>query len=386
MRTEIQTSDDPQVLEKENPWGMPARTILLLVGLWLVAATLMAVVLSAQEGLGFRYSFSSAATDLAILAVLLAGVWFLIHRFHETSLVFKVCLHAALAAIVVPTWEMLKRTAMSRMASPEIVEIYVEEAGYWAWLQSFTFYAAAVAGLLVIHAFRRLREEERRASRLQILNREAELRALRAQLRPHFLFNTLNSIYSLIPSRPEEAAEMVALLSDLLRETLEHSDQSTVPLENELQLVERYLSIESVRMGDRLQVEIDADPDTLQAEVPPFLLQPLVENAIRHGAAPSLDLVTVRVEARRNGDRITLRVIDDGCGPGQAAATVRADLSEDTEQTNATNAWTPRAGHGLRITRSRLEVHHGPDFDFGLAARSPQGCIATVEIPFGSEA
>ena len=367
------------------------RTVALLVGIWLVAATLMAVVLSAQEGLGFRYSFTSSAADLAILAALLSGVWFLLERFHERSLGFKIALHLLLAATVVPTWELLNRVVMARMASPEVVELYVEEAGYWAWLQSFTFYSAAVAGLLVILAFRQLREEERRASRLQILNREAELRALRAQLRPHFLFNTLNSIYSLIPSRPEEAAEMVALLSDLLRETLEHNDRSTVPLENELQLVERYLSIESVRMGDRLQVEIDAHPDTLEAEVPPFLLQPLVENAIRHGAAPSLDLVTVRVEARRKGDRVILRVVDDGCGLDQTSGPVLKDTAspEAEVQEDESNATRERlathSGRGLRITRSRLEVHHGPNFEFGLAARSPQGCIATVDIPFGSQ-
>ena len=377
--------DDPQA-DAKAPWQ---RTALVLIAVWLAASTLLAVVLSAQEGLDFRYSFTSSAVDQALLGVLLAGVWLVLKRTQHRSLAFKVALHLGLAAVVIPTWEYLKRLSLARLASPEVVEIYVEEAGYWVWLQSLTIYSVAVAALLVVLTFRRLREEERRASRLQILMRDAELRALRAQLRPHFLFNTLNSIYSLIHSRPDEAAEMVALLSDLLRETLEHRDQSTVPLASELQLVERYLSIESVRMGDRLQIEIEVPENTLRAEVPPFLLQPLVENAIRHGAAPSVDLVTVRVEATRVYDRIVLRVIDDGCGlvadnpeEEKEAPTEPAAEASTLGSAKPRAARSSRPGHGLRITRSRLEVHHGSNFEFSLRANIPRGCVAQVEMPY----
>ncbi len=348
------------------------RGLAILAAMWLAAATTLAAVLSAQEGLPFRYAFASSAIDLATLAALLGGVWWLMVRFEAASLAVKVLLHLALAAVVVPTWETLKRLYLERMVSPEVATIYVEEAGYWAWLQSMSIYAMATSALVALLAFRRLHEEERRANRLQLLMREAELRALRAQLRPHFLFNTLNGVYSLIPDRPSEAASMVAQLSDLLRETLEHSDQSAVPLEAELRLAQRYLEIEAVRMGERLRIEMAPHPETLDALVPPLILQPLAENAIRHGAAPSTDAVCVRVEAERNGDRLVLRVVDDGCGLGAKPA--RTDRRSASAHESS--------GHGLRITRSRLDTLYGEAAQFELTPNAPRGCVATISLPF----
>ncbi len=338
------------------------QVAVVLLGLWLAATVSFAAALSAQEGIGFQYALISGAANVSLLSLLLCVVWACLVRFEDRSFGSKVALHLALAIVVVPLWELSKLYYLKLMVSPEVAEIYVEEAGYWGWLQSFSVYVMAVTALVALLTFRRLRSEERRASRLQISMREAELRALRAQLRPHFLFNTLNSIYSLIPSSPERAGEMVVQLSDLLRETLEHSDQETVTLASELQLAERYLQIEATRMGERLETRFDIGTDCQQALVPPFILQPLIENAIHHGAAPSTEAVQVTVRARAEKGRLRLVVEDDGCG-----------LTDD--------APTAGGGRGLRITRSRLESLYGSAASFDLRAREPRGCVAQLELP-----
>jgi LytS/YehU family sensor histidine kinase len=198
-------------------------------------------------------------------------------------------------------------------------------------------------GVLAVRATRLFERQRRRAAELTLLAREAELRALRAQVRPHFLFNVLNSIYSLVGTRPAEAQEMIALLSDLLRRTLDTGDDALVPLSWELATTEAYLGIERVRLRERLQARVDldgADPGTL---VPPLLLQPLVENAVKHGVAPSVEGGRVTVEARRRQATLELTVRNDR--PSAAPP--------------ATAAATHGEGRGLALTRARLEAVYG---------------------------
>jgi signal transduction histidine kinase len=143
---------------------------------------------------------------------------------------------------------------------------------------------------------------------------QAELRALRAQIHPHFLFNTLNSIASLIGSQPRAAEDVTMRLADLFRYTLRASEREHSTLGQELAFLRDYLEIEQVRFGDRLKVEEDIEPGVEQALVPSLLLQPLVENAVRYAIGARAEGGTLRIAARRNGDRLTLEVIDDGPG------------------------------------------------------------------------
>ena len=163
---------------------------------------------------------------------------------------------------------------------------------------------------VVIHylliAFERARAAERQALEAVVAGREAELRALRAQLHPHFLFNSLNSINALVGQDPEGARHMCQTLGDFLRGTLNLANRERVPLSEELLLVERYLSIERFRFGERLGVQWAVEPGTEECLVPPLLLQPLVENAIKHGVSDRIEGGTIVVEARRMGDRLRL--------------------------------------------------------------------------------
>jgi two-component system sensor histidine kinase AlgZ len=148
----------------------------------------------------------------------------------------------------------------------------------------------------------------RRALESDIAQRDAELRALRAQLDPHFLFNSLNSIAGLIPVEPARAREMCQLLGDFLRQSLRLGASARIPLSREMALIEQYLRIEQVRFGARLQLDLQVGPDTAEALVPALLLQPLVENAVRHGIAMRLDGGLVSVTSRRAGDRVVIVV------------------------------------------------------------------------------
>jgi two-component system, LytTR family, sensor histidine kinase AlgZ len=145
------------------------------------------------------------------------------------------------------------------------------------------------------------RKAESKALELQVLAREAELKALRAQIDPHFLFNSLNSINALVMTDPSAARRMCVLLADFLRGSLKLGSEARIPLEQEIRLAECYLDIERVRLGSRLKIERDIDPQCQQCLVPPLIMQPLVENAITHGVAPALEGGVVALHAERNG-------------------------------------------------------------------------------------
>ncbi|MFN8587137.1 MAG: histidine kinase [Candidatus Eisenbacteria bacterium] len=225
----------------------------------------------------------------------------------------------ALWAIGAMFWEL----ALTRFATVVPRDTIVRNFGAMFALAIPLYLVSAVVHYLAL-AFESAREAERRVLESQVTAREAEVRALRAQLNPHFLFNSLNSINSLVGSDPEGARRMCEKLGDFLRRTLALAARDSVALSEELELVERYLAIEQVRFGERLGIERDVAPDTLGCRVPPLLLQPLVENAIKHGVSGRIEGGVVRVAARREGAVLGVTVenpVDDDA-PGRAGAGV----------------------------------------------------------------
>jgi hypothetical protein len=184
--------------------------------------------------------------------------------------------------------------------------------GYAAlFIAGVPLYLISVAVHYLLLTFEASREAERRALESQVATREAELRALRAQLNPHFLFNSLNSINALVGSDPEAARRMCESLGDFLRRTLALGARDAVSLGEELALVDRYLAIERVRFGERLRVECRLEPAVERCLVPPLLLQPLVENAIKHGIAERIEGGTVRIAAASRDGSLTIEVEND---------------------------------------------------------------------------
>lgn len=201
-----------------------------------------------------------------------------------------------------------------------------------------------VAALHGVRRFREARERELRTAQLESSLAQAELRNLRLQLQPHFLFNALNTISATMYDDPAAADEMLDRLAELLRASLKTAQTNEVPLATELETLDSYLAITRARFGDRLRVEIDVDPAAREALVPSMILQPLVENAVRHGNVEKTGHGAIAVRVTRNGDRVLLAVEDDG--PGSSAAELDSK------------------GLGLAATAERLELLYGGEAFF----------------------
>jgi len=210
---------------------------------------------------------------------------------------------------------------------------------------------------------RRLREKEVRAAETEGRLTRARLDALRAQLHPHFLFNTMHAISALVRDAPRAAEDMLAELAELLRFTVDGAQGDEVPLATELEFIERYLAIQRARFGDRLEVVVDVESGARRLRVPSLLLQPFVENAIEHGIGRARGGGRIAISARRVKRRLRLSIRNDG--PGVEPATLRPD------------AW----GTGLSNTRERLEVHYGSDHEMRVEANPEGGVTATLDLP-----
>lgn len=196
----------------------------------------------------------------------------------------------------------------------------------------------------------------------------AKLQALRMQINPHFLFNTLNSIAARVYVNPRAADEMLSDLSELLRRSLESMEEQEISLAQELEFIGGYISIEQRRFGERLRVEQNVPDELRRALVPALILQPLVENAIRHGIEPRRGPGLIAIEAKQEGKHLHLSVRDDGRGvPG-------ADLNGSA-----------RRGIGLANIQARLQGLYGPAQSFSFGKAKPQGCRVDIRLPFHLE-
>ena len=227
------------------------------------------------------------------------------------------------------------------------------------WQYGLLIYAGTLGAWSAYEAWRRLGERELHAAQLQAQLAGARLDALRRQLDPHFLFNALQTVSALVPEDPRAAQRTLALLGDLLRTVLEGGGRQEIPLEQELDFLDRYLEIERTRFPDRLRVRLEVDERARSMLVPPFLLQPLVENAVRYAVAPRAGEAHVEVSVRLDDGRLLLAVRDDGPGPAPDAT----------------------LGVGLRATRARLDTLYDGRHRFELRRRPEGGAEALVELP-----
>ena len=225
------------------------------------------------------------------------------------------------------------------------------------------WYAAAAALNYALLYYRESRERALRAAQLETQLAEAQLKTLRQQLHPHFLFNTLHAISALMHSDVDAADRTLMRLSDLLRLTLERLGEQEITLDAELEFLRKYLEIERTRFGDRLIVQYDIQPETAGALVPTLLLQPLVENAIKHGVARKSGIGHINITARRDHDKLRVEVRDDGVG-----------LSEDA-------LTALQKGIGVSTTRVRLQHQFGADYRFEFH-RLSQGVGVVVAVPW----
>lgn len=246
--------------------------------------------------------------------------------------------------------------------------------GRWSYTP-LMIYCMVIFALYAIGFYRELRAGQQLTGELRLANARLETRLVRAsldalkmQLHPHFLFNTLNSITGLIRNgRSREAEDIVAGLGDLLRRALEHRQEAMETLELELEFLGRYFEIERIRFQDRLQIEYDIGPECLSAAVPSLLLQPLAENAMKHGISRDPAARLLRITARRENSQLILTVYNDG------PPLPRDELIEGP-------------GIGVQNTRARLHMLYGDEARFELRDQPPRGVIARITLPYNTTA
>jgi signal transduction histidine kinase len=254
----------------------------------------------------------------------------------------------------------LEPESLARMQANR-AEVYT--AAVLSRLLGDAFIYAAVLGVATTLGYhRRFRERELRAVQLEAQLALAQVQALKMQVHPHFLFNTLHAVTVLIREDPPAATRVVTRLGDLLRLTLSRATTAQVSFRRELEILTLYLEIERTRFHDRLEIDYDVQPITLGALVPDLILQPLVENAIRHGVSPNAGTGRIHVGSRRDGDWLTLEIRDNGAGLAHGSA--RPD------------------GIGLTTTRARLERLYGERQALTLENLPQGGCVARIRIPF----
>jgi len=261
--------------------------------------------------------------------------------------------------------------SLARWAASYVPWVDARPSPYLFWFVSH-FYVWFLSYWLLVgldqarHNYQRFRERELRASQLEAKLAQAQLEVLKIQLHPHFLFNTLHAISTLIHKDPDAADEMVAQLSDLLRMTLASIGVQEVPLRQEMEFLQRYLDLQQMRFQDRLHVDLDVPRDLLDSQVPNQILQPLVENAIRHGVDARSERGVIAIGARATEHTLFLTVRDDGPGIDRQAM---ADSVRDGR------------GIGLANTRARLRELYGPASTLQLANHPEGGTLVTLSIP-----
>ena len=241
----------------------------------------------------------------------------------------------------------------------ELSQLNISEILFYRLPEEWLLYCLVLGGAVAFEFYERYRERALQASQLETSLAEARLHALELQIQPHFLFNTLNAISGLVRNkRNDEAVTMMAGLSELLRYTLDHAGHQHVTLDEELSVLRRYLEIQRARFPDRMSFTIEATAEAGRGSVPALLLQPLAENAVRHGIALSASPGVVNVRAFRNNGQLRIEVFNSG------ALGVRSD-----------------SGIGLRNTTDRLRHLYGEEGRFDLAG-TPGGVTASVTIPW----
>lgn len=344
-------------------------------GAWAFVGVLFVVPMIAQSLADSReIPWSRIVSDLlswTIWGLLLPSIWWLSRRFpfERSRLASRIPIHLAggllISSIFVVLLE-IKDEIVDALFSAEtpLAPLRDIEGYLYGGLEFFLLpYFAIVALVHALGRFQQHRRRELKASRLETRLVQAHLEVLKMQLRPHFLFNTLNAISSLMHRDVDAADRMITLLSDLLRMSLDQDERHQVTLQNELDFLNRYLAIEQIRFRDRLAVEIEVEPECLAVQVPRLILQPLVENSIRHGIAMRSAAGRVAIRGRREGERLLLTVWDDGPGlPGEGVVL--------------------REGLGLSNTRARLQQIYGSDHRFDLRNAAGGGLEVLLDIPF----
>ncbi len=346
------------------------KTASLYLAAWSPVAVIYAALLHEQVPATWRNSAIYAATYLLPAILLGIPAVLIAHRLVDRNTPWQrwIIVHGALAIAFTLLWHSIFYSFLLLTAGIEAVR--GAASGTWPWQLSYgALVYGPIAGIAsAVHSNRRMREHEVAAARAESLRARAEMQALRGQLDPHFLFNTLHSITALVRSDARQAEEALVQFGALLRRLLDvkRDGIDEVSLAEEMKFVDGYLALEQLRLGERLRVERHLSPGALACFVPVLSIQPLVENAIRHALAPRRDGGTLAISADVASDRLEITVRDDGPG------------ADPNDVANA-------PGTGLSVTRQRVHLRHGSSGSLVVTTTRGSGFAVTLSIPAVTE-
>lgn len=371
--------------EKAGANPKPVSRVILGFGLWATIVVMFATQFVWLGALPWADAFVHASLFWALWVVFTPLVVWCSFRFplERTRLAQNLSSHVAASVLIVLSSQFVFRTFDLRPPPPSRSDSSREEReeepdrrdrkqvpngflGLRAGLDILVYWSLVSACQAIVH-FRKSEQRERRAAELQARLTRSQLQSLRMQINPHFLFNTLNAISTLVHLNPKAADEMITDLSELLRKSLDSADEQEIPLGRELDFIRRYAGIEQRRFGDRLRVVENVPRDLESALVPALILQPLVENAIRHGIEPRKDAGVVTITATHAADGLHLTVADNGRGTNPEALKPRKGS---------------RQGIGLANTQARLKELYGQNHSFLFGPGPNGGCEVHIRLPY----
>jgi len=325
-------------MELRHPFITNPRLAIFYGIFWLIASVVMMLILVFANGLNYWASFVEVFTQIITFAVIGSSIWYII-RFStiENNSILKVLLANIIAASIIVFIWMYLGVVLTKLLNPDAME-WVQRGMINRIFGGYMMYMIYVVFFYAVNYYFSFKEKVRNEGKLIALVKEAELHALKSQINPHFLFNSLNSISSLTMTDPARAQEMVINLSQLMRYSLKHDQNEKVFFKQELENNKLYLQIEKVRFGSKLNPVFDIDEKCLQSNIPNMILQPLYENAIKYGVYEATEPVEVKTVCRCN---------------------------EDFLQVTIKNSYDPNVlakrgeGIGLRNIRDRLQILYG---------------------------
>jgi len=345
------------------------RRLTLYLLAWIPLAAMLAYLMAVTTPIGWRESIGLALSLSFVYAFICMTAYFSCRAtpLERSSIAKMTATHAMGALVASGIWILVAKFlayALSKTGSFPNIEAQMSHEIPVLLGSGILFYLLSVDLYYVMMAVEASREAEARALQAGILAREAELKALKAQVNPHFLFNSLNSISALTSSDPAKAREMCILLGDFLRRTLGLGEKSAIPLEEELSLIHSFLAVEKVRFGSRIQMDENIDREAMTVPVPPLLLQPLVENAIVHGIANLIE-----------GGRVCLEIT---ARDGVLSVRVENNFDPDAPPRR-------KSGVGLANVRQRLAARYGNQASFDVKANGDLFRVA-ITMPAQAEA
>ncbi len=340
---------------------------MLYAGIWFIITIIQILAVHFIAGLPLGYTIADAVIFSLIFAGCAIPLWYPVcyNQKKDISWYAVLFVHGVLIVLLLSIWLGFGYFLMYLFTGGDKIYLYFIKASvWWKVIEGFFLYVVLVLVYDIYIYIEKLNEKVNNEIRLNKLLKDGELNLLKSQINPHFLFNSLNSLHALIIKAPEKAGDMLIALSDYLRYTVLSTRQEYSSLENEIENIERYLSIEKLRFGDKLEYTIDCRPECLHVKIPSMILQPLFENAVKHGVYESLEVVVITAKIKKENHYLLIE-IGNGFDP------------ENTSRKKG-------SGTGLKNIRERLVLSYATDASLLVKSKDKQ-FVVMLKMPVITE-